>query len=139
MVSKVKKINLSTGILSLKNLRAKPVRTACLVMAAAILAFTLFGGSNFALNLRQGLATMTKCFGADVMVVPERAGEKAQSLLLHGGTGYFYFDSGIVDTPQFFLASLSNECCDTAYVMSAGNITLFPQGKDATKPKGGLL
>jgi putative ABC transport system permease protein len=117
------KRNLNTGALSLANLKAKPVRTACLVVVAAILAFTLFGGSILALNLRQGLSTMTRRFGADLMVVPAGASEKAQALLLQGGFGYFYFNAGIAGevartegiacaSPQFFLSSLATECCD---------------------------
>ncbi|MDR2052596.1 MAG: ABC transporter permease [Treponema sp.] len=119
----MKKRVLNTGLLSLENLKAKPVRTACLAIVAAILAFTLFGGSILTLNLRQGLAAMTKRFGADLMVVPEGTSATAQSLLLRGGTGCFYFDAAIVDSvartegvacasPQFFLTSLSESCCD---------------------------
>jgi putative ABC transport system permease protein len=119
-----------TAALSLENLKAKPVRAACLTVVAAILAFTLFGGSLLALNLRQGLAAMTKRFGADLMVVPQGAGEQAQSALLNGTTGYFYFDARIADSiagaegiacasPQFFLASLSTECCDEAVQLIA--------------------
>jgi putative ABC transport system permease protein len=126
----MQKIDLTTGVLSLKNLRAKPIRTTCLVIVTAILAFALFGGSILALNLQQGLAVMTKRFGADLMVVPAEASEKAQSLLLQGGTGYFYFDAAIVDkvaktegvvcaSPQFFLTSLSTECCDAAVQLIA--------------------
>jgi putative ABC transport system permease protein len=114
---------LDTGLLSLENLKAKPVRTACLVIVAAILAFTLFGGSILTLNLRQGLAAMTQRFGADLMVVPEGSSERAQSLLLRGAAGFFYFDQAVVDrisqtegiacaSPQFFLTSLSESCCD---------------------------
>ncbi|MDR0643774.1 MAG: ABC transporter permease [Treponema sp.] len=117
------KISLTVGVLSLKNLKAKPVRTACLVVVVAILAFTLFGGSILALNLQQGLTAMTQRFGADIMVVPQGTAEKAQSLLLRGGANYFYFDAGIVNkvsqmegvvcaSPQFFLTSLSESCCD---------------------------
>ena len=119
----MKQKNWDSGALSLENLKARPVRTACLVAVVTILAFTLFGGSLLALNLRQGLDTMTKRFGADLVVVPAGSGEKAQSLLLSGGKNYFYFDSGVADavaktegvvcaSPQFFLASLSTECCD---------------------------
>ncbi|MDR3115926.1 MAG: ABC transporter permease [Treponema sp.] len=119
-----------TGALSVENLRAKPVRTACLVVVVGVLAFILFGGSLIVLNLRQGLATMTKRFGADLMVVPAGAGEKAQSVLLNGGRGYFYFDAGVADrvaktegiacaSPQFFLASLATECCDEAVQLIA--------------------
>jgi putative ABC transport system permease protein len=109
--------------LSLENLRARPVRSVCLALVAMVLAFALFGGSLLALNLRQGLAAMTRRFGADLMVVPAGAGEQAQSVLLNGAVNYFYFDSGVADTiagiegiacasPQFFLASLATECCD---------------------------
>jgi putative ABC transport system permease protein len=119
----MKRVDLSAGALSLKNLKARPARTACLVIVTAVLAFALFGGSMLALNLRQGLAAMTKRFGADLMVVPRGASGKAQSLLLRGGTGYFYFDkriagrvaetAGVVRaSPQFFLTSLSESCCD---------------------------
>ncbi|MDR1286347.1 MAG: ABC transporter permease, partial [Treponema sp.] len=126
----MEKVDLTIGVLSLKNLRAKPVRTACLVVVVAILAFTLFGGSILALNLRQGLDTMTRRFGADLMVVPEGAGERAQTLLLRGGSAFFYFDAGIGDkvaqtegvlcaSPQFFLTSLSADCCDAAVQLIA--------------------
>jgi putative ABC transport system permease protein len=126
----MRNLDLKIGSISLKNLRARPVRTACLFIVVAILSFTLFGGSILALNLRQGLDTMTKRFGADLMVVPEGASEKAQALLLRGESGYFYFDVGIVDkvagtegvacaSPQFFLTSLSTECCDAAVQLIA--------------------
>jgi putative ABC transport system permease protein len=119
----MKKRTLNTGLLSLENLKARPARTACLVVVAAILAFALFGGSILALNLRQGLAAMTRRFGADLMVVPAGASGKAQSILLRGAISYFYFDAGIVGrvagtegiacaTPQFFLTSLAEGCCD---------------------------
>jgi putative ABC transport system permease protein len=119
----MKKRTLTIGVVSLENLRAKPVRTACLVVVVAILAFTLFGGSILALNLRRGLATMTRRFGADLMVVPAGAAGQAQSILLRGAASYFYFNEGIVDkiagtegiacaSPQFFLTSLAEACCD---------------------------
>jgi len=116
-------IKLNTGTLAFKNLTAKPVRTACLILVTAILAFTIFCGSIIALNLEQGLAAITKRFGADIMVVPLGSAEKAQTILLRGEPDNFYFDAGVIDTinstdgvvqasPQFFLASLSTDCCD---------------------------
>jgi len=126
----MRNLDLKTITISLKNLQAKPVRTACLCIVVAILSFTLFGGSILALNLRQGLDTMTRRFGADLMVVPEGTSEKAQALLLRGENSFFYFDAGIVDvvagtegvvcaSPQFFLTSLSTECCDAAVQLIA--------------------
>ncbi|MDR3356658.1 MAG: ABC transporter permease [Spirochaetaceae bacterium] len=114
---------LNAGALSLGNLRARPVRTACLVVVAAVLSFTLFGGAVLALNLRQGLAAITKRFGADLMVVPAGSSKKAQAILLRGSLNYFYFDADVVDkvartegiacaSPQFFLTSLAEDCCD---------------------------
>ena len=119
----MKQRELSTGRLSLENLKAKPVRTAGLVVVTAILAFALFGGSILASNLRRGLTAMTGRFGADLMVVPEGTAGKAQSLLLRGAASYFYFDAAIVNrvagmegiacaSPQFFLTSLAESCCD---------------------------
>ncbi|MDR0669864.1 MAG: ABC transporter permease, partial [Treponema sp.] len=119
----MKQRELSTGRLALENLKAKPVRTAGLVVVTAILAFALFGGSIFASNLRRGLTAMTGRFGADLMVVPEGTAGKAQSLLLRGAASYFYFDAAIVNrvagmegiacaSPQFFLTSLAESCCD---------------------------
>jgi putative ABC transport system permease protein len=66
---------------------------------------------------------MTKRFGADLMVVPAGTSEKAQSILLRGAISYFYFDAAVVDSvartegiacasPQFFLTSLAEGCCD---------------------------
>jgi putative ABC transport system permease protein len=66
---------------------------------------------------------MTRRFGADLMVVPEGASERAQSILLRGAVSYFYFDEAVVNkisqtegivcaSPQFFLTSLSESCCD---------------------------
>jgi putative ABC transport system permease protein len=114
---------LNTGAISFQNLKAKPVRSVCLAVTVAVLAFTLFGGVILAANFRQGLEIMAKRFGADLMVVPEGSGGAAQALLLRGEPRYFYFDSGIVEavsaaegvvcaSPQFFLTSLAADCCD---------------------------
>jgi putative ABC transport system permease protein len=111
------------GAVSWENLKAKPVRTACLMAVVAVLAFVLFGASILFLNLRQGLTTMAMRFGADLMVVPEGNAQKAQAVLLRGETGYFYFDQSVVRqiagmegaacaSPQFFLTSLAEACCD---------------------------
>ncbi|MCL2007130.1 MAG: FtsX-like permease family protein [Treponema sp.] len=127
----MKKTDLGLLALSLKNLRAKPVRTACLVVVAAILALTLFGGSILVFNLRQGLSVMTQRFGADLMVVPQGSGGQAEALLLRGENSIFYFDASIVDnltqtrgivyaSPQFFLTSLSDSvCCDAPFQLIA--------------------
>jgi hypothetical protein len=64
---------LNTFALSLENLKVKSIQTFCLGVTA-ILAFALFGNSILALNLPQGLDTMTKRFSADLNAVylPQR-------------------------------------------------------------------
>jgi putative ABC transport system permease protein len=119
----MRKRALNIGTISFQNLKAKPVRSACLVLTVAVLAFALFGGAILSANFNQGLEIMAKRFGADLMVVPEGSGGAVQALLLRGEPRYFYFDSDIVDTvssaegvvcasPQFFLTSLAADCCD---------------------------
>ena len=127
----MQKINLNIGTLALKNLMAKPVRAFCLIVVAAVLAFILFGGSIIITNLQQGLGAITKRFGADLMVVPKGAADRAQTLLLGGEPNYFYFDANIVDSiagiegvtqisSQFYYASLSDsECCDSSMQLIA--------------------
>jgi putative ABC transport system permease protein len=121
--SSIEKRALTTARLSLENLKARPARTACLMAVTAILASALFGGAVLTLNLRQGLTAMTRRFGADLMVVPAGAAERARSILLQGAISYFYFDAAIAGkvsqtegvtcaTTQFFLTSLAESCCD---------------------------
>ncbi|MDR1932785.1 MAG: FtsX-like permease family protein [Spirochaetales bacterium] len=115
--------SLSTGRLSWENLRRKPFRSACLIIVVSILAFTLFGGSILVSSLQNGLTSMTKRFGADMMVVPAGNASKAEAVLLRGEPNFFYFDESLVTriaqtegitqvSAQCFLTSLSTECCD---------------------------
>ncbi|MDR3237503.1 MAG: FtsX-like permease family protein [Spirochaetia bacterium] len=119
-----KEYALTSGRLSIENLKRRPFRTACLVVVVAILAFTLFGGTILTANLKQGMTSMSERFGADIMVVPEGAADKTEALLLRQGSGCFYFDNAVADkvaavngiaktSPQFFLTSLSDSCCDS--------------------------
>ncbi|WP_010258168.1 ABC transporter permease [Treponema primitia] len=114
---------LSVGSLSLTNLTNKPVRTVCLVIVVAILAFILFGGSILASSLQNGMDVMKRRFGADLMVVPAGYQAKTEAILLRGEINYFYFNDSVIRdiaqiegvvqvSPQFFLTSLSSECCD---------------------------
>ena len=113
--------------LSLKNLKRKPGRTAALVLLAAFLSFSVFGGSLVVLSLQNGLRSYEARMGADIVVVPYEARTKGtfDSILLQGIPGYFYMDGATLDkvrqidgveiaTPQFFLASASAGCCSVA-------------------------
>ncbi|MDR2094528.1 MAG: ABC transporter permease [Treponema sp.] len=115
---------LSTGALSLKNLKNKRERTLYLAAVVSILAFILFGGAILAASLQTGMESMNKRLGADILVVPDGYAAKARAVLLRGEPNYFYFDKAVAEkvsqtdgvacaSPQFFLSSLSEACCDS--------------------------
>ena len=110
--------------ISIKNIKRKPARTVALILLAAFLAFTIFGGSVTVLSLRNGLNSYETRLGADIVVVPNEARSHGtiDSILLEGIPGYFYMDSSNLDkirnmegveeaTPQFYLSTVSSGCC----------------------------
>ncbi len=116
--------SLSNRQLSVQNLRRRPFRTACLIMIAAVMAFTLFGGSILTNSLRNGMDSMKQRLGADLMVVPDGYEANMEGVLLRGEPSYFYFSHSVVQqfaqiegvsqiTSQFFLTSLSESCCSS--------------------------
>ena len=110
--------------LPLKNLISKPVRTAALTITAALMTAALFGGTIAAMSLKNGLDSLEKRLGADIIVLPESAEAKVdlENILLQGTPGYFYMDKTVEDrinsidgveltSPQYFLVSANAECC----------------------------
>ena len=106
--------------LALKNMKRKPGRTAALILLAAFLAFSVFGGSLVIMSLQNGLTSYEARLGADIIIVPNQARSHGsiESILLQGIPGYFYMDDSILEkarntegveiaTPQFYLASAS--------------------------------
>ncbi|MDF3001491.1 MAG: hypothetical protein K0Q48_1610 [Bacillota bacterium] len=104
------------------NLKKKAVRTSCLMGLVAVLSFTLFSGLILTTSLRGGMESMRQRLGADFMVVPDGNQAKFEGALLRGEPGTFYFGrdttkilsdiEGIIKTtPQFFITSLSTDCC----------------------------
>ncbi|MDR1728142.1 MAG: FtsX-like permease family protein [Acidobacteriota bacterium] len=114
---------LGTRRLAWENIRSRPFRSLCLMLAAAVVGCSLFGGSVLVIGLERGLRSVGERFGADLMVVPAGAARKAEAILLGGDPGYFHFDGGVADkiarmdgvervSPQLFMTSLSADCCD---------------------------
>lgn len=109
--------------LPLENLKRKPFRTAALVIVVMMLTLAFFGGSLLSMNLRNGLRSMQERMGADLMVVPQDTGAKAEALLTNGGSNTFYFTNDIENlvskadgisqvTAQTYISSLAAACCD---------------------------
>lgn len=118
----MKEKKLSAVCLAWLNIRRKSTRTAGLVILVAILSFVLFGGTMLSLSLRNGLRSMESRFGADLIVVPLENDKGMEDILLKGEPSCFYFDKSVEEeisqldgvsqvTAQFFLTSLSAECC----------------------------
>ena len=117
----VLKENLEFGI---RNIRKRPYRSFCLMLAALIGAYALFVGSVLKASLNNGMTRMQERMGADLMIVPESSEMKARNILLTGEPEFFYMDisvlKGVLDvegvecaTGQFYFTSLSSDCCST--------------------------
>ena len=107
-----------------RNIQSHAFYNACLLAAIAILSVILFGSTVIGTSLMNGMENMKGRLGADIMLVPRGAKEKAENMLLEGQRGAFYFESSIYDavakiegiskiTSQSFLKSLSADCCSS--------------------------
>lgn len=115
----------SVGGLPVRNILKKPLRSAALMIIAAFLAFSAFGGSLMVMSLSNGLDSLSARLGADIVVVPYAATSKVSydSVIIQGKPGQFYMDAKYYDeikdevegidkiTAQFYLASAKASCC----------------------------
>ncbi len=108
----------------LKGIRRHAFYNACLLSTIALLSLMLFCGTVISESLRSGMDNMRRRLGADIMLVPKGAKEKAENMLLEGSRSNFYFDASIYEqvsgidgisevTSQCFLKSLSADCCSS--------------------------
>ncbi|KAB8293566.1 ABC transporter permease [Bifidobacterium avesanii] len=115
--------HVSLGTLPLENLRRKPLRTAALLVVVTMLTIAFYAGSMLSLNLDAGLTSMEERMGADLMVVPQNTGAKAEALLTNGDSNTFYFTNDISsmvakadgvaqESAQTYISSLTADCCD---------------------------
>lgn len=113
---------LTSSKISYLNLLRKPFRTFALILVVAILSFVLFGGTILSFSMKEGLSSVERRFGADLIVVPLGHDKDQESILLTGKPSYFYFNKDITTklkdaegisqiSTQFYLTSLSAACC----------------------------
>ena len=113
---------LSIMNIALKNLKHQKKRSILFMVLISLLSFTLLSGLTISSNLRNGINTMSKRFGADIMVVPIENTENMEGILLQGTPSTFYFDKTLLEkikeingidkvTSQFYLQSLAASCC----------------------------
>ena len=114
-----------TTDLAIKNIIGHTGRSIALIVLAALLSGSVFGGSLVIDSLKNGLNSYEDRLGADIMVASKDAlnGGKFESILLQGIPGYFYMSDSVIETvknvegvelvtPQFYLTSASAGCCD---------------------------
>lgn len=108
----------------IRNIRRRPYRSFCLMLAAVIGSYALFVGLTLKASLNNGIGRMQERMGADLMIVPESSEIEARNILLTGEPEFFYMDASVLDaaaevegvecaTSQFYFTSLSSDCCST--------------------------
>ena len=106
----------------IRNIRKRPYRSFCLMLAAVIGSYALFVGLALKASLNNGIGRMQERMGADLMIVPESSEIKARNILLTGEPEFFYMDVSVAKavadiegvecaTSQFYFTSLSSDCC----------------------------
>lgn len=110
--------------LSIRNIIKSPVRSAGLIILAALLSFSICAGTIVISSLNKGISSLEARLGADIIVVPEDSYETmdVEGILLEGNNGYFYMDgektrqiqniAGISQiSEQLYLTSMASGCC----------------------------
>ena len=108
----------------IRNIRKRPYRSFCLMLAAVIGSYALFVGMSLKASLNNGINRMQERMGADLMIVPETSEIEARNILLTGEPEFFYMDASVASvaadvegvecsTSQFYFTSLSSDCCST--------------------------
>ena len=114
---------LSSLSIALSNLSYKINRTLSILLLTSLCAASVFACVVLSYGLKNGINTVQKRLGADLMIVPKGAEQKMQSVLISGEPNYFYMEKEIAEkisqiegvekvTSRFYLTSVSEDCCD---------------------------
>ncbi|MBQ5907854.1 MAG: ABC transporter permease [Treponema sp.] len=114
---------LSSLSIALSNLSYKINRTLSMLLLTSLCAASVFACIILSFGLKNGINTIQKRLGADLMIVPKGAEQKMQSVLISGEPNYFYMEKEIAEkisqiegvekvTSRFYLTSVSEDCCD---------------------------
>ena len=79
----------------IRNIRRRPYRSFCLMLAAVIGSYALFVGLALKASLNNGIGRMQERMGADLMIVPESSEIEARNILLTGEPEFFYMDASV--------------------------------------------
>lgn len=118
-------------LLSLKNLRRKPVRTAAILLAMAALSGALFTLSVIYYSVNNSIIMGSSRLGADALVVPTAAAETARGIVIAGIPSEFYIKEDVASrvgeipgveatASQLFVISAPLSCCTVSDTMLIG-------------------
>ncbi len=113
---------LTTSRLALNNLGRKPLRSVGLTLVVAVFSFSMFGGALLTESVKNGIDSLSRRLGADILVVPHGYDKKLQAALLRGEPSTFYIKGDLTEkirrlpgvqkaAPQLYLATLNASCC----------------------------
>ena len=81
---------LSSLSIALSNLSYKINRTLSMLLLTSLCAASVFACVVLSFGLKNGINTIQKRLGADLMIVPKGAEQKMQSVLISGEPNYFW-------------------------------------------------
>ena len=88
---------LSSLSIALSNLSYKINRTLSMLLLTSLCAASVFACVVLSFGLKNGINTIQKRLGADLMIVPKGAEQKMQSVLISGEPNYFYMEKEIAE------------------------------------------
>ncbi|MBO6009501.1 MAG: hypothetical protein J6P70_04170, partial [Ruminobacter sp.] len=112
--------------LALASLKHNTARTFYLTVLISVICFSVFVGETVTSGLCGGMESLKKRLGADIIVIPsgKNRQQNFEGILLGGKPGFFYMPNSVLAeisridgaemvTAQFYLASLTADCCST--------------------------
>lgn len=112
--------------LALASLKHNTARTFYLTVLISVICFSVFVGETVTSGLCGGMESLKKRLGADIIVIPsgKNRQQNFEGILLGGKPGFFYMPNSVLAeisqidgaemvTSQFYLASLTADCCST--------------------------
>ncbi len=128
---------LSLPAIALRGLTARPLRGLALAAALAMLSALVAFAVVFVSSVNNAIRSTTDRLGADIVLVPVGALERAEEFLLESRKKVFYMDGGVLAkvrrikgvaaaTPQIYLRTLRSGCCSVI----EGQVVVFDPESD---------
>jgi putative ABC transport system permease protein len=131
--------NFNTLSVTLKNIKRKSFRTGVLIFSISLMVSLLVFSISFSISVSSTLNKSANRLGADLIIIPAGASNKAQEFLIQSENQTFYMNRNIIErlkkikgidtsaiTYQTYLSSIMGICCDVAQTQ----VVVFDQERD---------